>query len=86
MSCLFIYSPNIEICNESLENVLGVSQACFLFFMDNVIVVILTDCNVVILAFVVCGGIIFELLKLVPALWTFVMGLLAKIGIVGKGY
>ena len=45
-----------------------------------------TDCNVVILAFVVCGGIIFELLKLVPALWTVVMGLLAKIGIVGKGY
>jgi len=41
---------------------------------------------IIVLAFVVCGGIIFELLKLVPTLWTFVTGVLAKIGIVGKGY
>lgn len=40
----------------------------------------------VVLAFVVCGGILFELLKLVPAIWTFVMGVLAKIGVVSKGY
>jgi hypothetical protein len=40
----------------------------------------------VVLAFVVCGGILFELLKLVPAVWTFVFGTLAKLGIVGKGH
>ena len=40
--------------------------------------------EIVVLAFVVCGGIFFELLKLVPALWTFIMDVLAKVGIVGK--
>jgi hypothetical protein len=42
--------------------------------------------EIVVLAFVVCGGILFELLKLVPAIWTFVMGVLAKIGVASKSY
>jgi hypothetical protein len=41
--------------------------------------------EVVVLAFVVCGGIFFELLKLVPAFWDFVVRVLAKVGVVGKG-
>lgn len=39
----------------------------------------------VVLAFVVCGGLIFELLRLVPELWNIIMGMLAKVGIVEKG-
>jgi hypothetical protein len=46
---------------------------------------VLTPATVV-LAFVVCGGILFELLKLVPALWTFVIGVLNRLGIVSKGH
>jgi hypothetical protein len=42
--------------------------------------------DIVILAFVVCGGIFFELLKLVPAFWNFVIGILARLGVVGKDY
>jgi hypothetical protein len=38
-----------------------------------------------VLAFVVCGGIFFELLKLAPALWSFIVSVLAKLGIIGKG-
>ena len=41
--------------------------------------------EIVVLAFVVCGGIFFELLKLVPALWEFVVRVLAKVGVIGKG-
>jgi hypothetical protein len=37
-----------------------------------------------VLAFVVCGGIFFELLKLTPALWGFIVGVLAKLGVIGK--
>jgi hypothetical protein len=38
-----------------------------------------------VLAFVVCGGIFFELLKLAPAFLGFIMGVLAKLGVIGKG-
>lgn len=41
--------------------------------------------EIVVLAFVVCGGIFFELLKLVPAFWDFVVRVLAKVGAIGKG-
>jgi hypothetical protein len=40
--------------------------------------------EIVVLAFVVCGGIFFELLKLVPAFWDFVVRVLAKVGVIGK--
>ena len=40
--------------------------------------------EIAVLAFVVCGGILFELLELVPALWTFIMGILSRLGIVSK--
>lgn len=40
--------------------------------------------EIVVLAFVVCGGIFFELLKLVPAFWDFVVRLLAKVGVIGR--
>jgi hypothetical protein len=43
------------------------------------------DCDIVVLAFVVCGGIFFELLKLAPTLWSFIMNVLAKLGVIGKG-
>jgi hypothetical protein len=38
-----------------------------------------------VLAFVVCGGIFFELLKLAPTLWSSIMNVLAKLGVIGKG-
>ena len=41
--------------------------------------------EIVVLAFVVCGGIFFELLKLVPALWDFIVRVLAKVGVIGRG-
>jgi len=41
--------------------------------------------EIVVLAFVVCGGIFFELLKLVPTFWDFVVRILAKVGVIGKG-
>jgi len=40
---------------------------------------------IIVLAFVVCGGLVFELLRLVPELWNIIMGMLAKVGLVGKG-
>jgi hypothetical protein len=38
-----------------------------------------------VLAFVVGGGVIFELLRLVPEAWNVFMAILAKLGMVGKG-
>jgi len=40
---------------------------------------------IIVLAFVVCGGLVFELLRLVPELWNIITGILAKVGLVGKG-
>jgi len=39
---------------------------------------------IILLAFVVCGGLIFELVKLVPELWKFLNNILASVGLSSK--